>query len=155
AVGQPVHIAIVYHADGRIVGYRNGQPYGGAYQSNGPFEFAAGQTVVTFGLRHLPAVGNRLLSGRILQARLYDRALSAEELQATFLDDPAYVSESQILAALTDGQRESLQQHRRQIALLTGQVEALGPLPDAFDEQAHFAELARALFTFKEFIYVR
>jgi len=83
AVREPVHVAIVYHTDGRITGYRNGEPYGKTYRSSGPVEFKAGQAVVSFGVRHLPAVGNRLFSGRILKAQLYDRALSAEEVAAT------------------------------------------------------------------------
>ena len=37
ATGQPVHVAIAYHSDGRVVGYRNGLPYGKPYKSNGPF----------------------------------------------------------------------------------------------------------------------
>ncbi|WP_197443581.1 DUF1553 domain-containing protein [Maioricimonas rarisocia] len=155
AVGQPVHIAIVYHSDGRIVGYRNGQPYGRAYQSDGPYPFEAGSTVVSFGVRHLPAVGNRLLAGRILQARLYDRALSAEELLARYHDDPAYVSESQVLAELSEDQRRRLEGHEQQIARLEEETASLGPVPQTLNEQARWADLAKALFTFKEFIYVR
>ena len=33
AVDQPVHLAIVYRADGTIAGYRNGMPYGTPYQT--------------------------------------------------------------------------------------------------------------------------
>lgn len=69
-----MHVAIAYHDDGQIVGYRDGQPYGKPYKSNGPIEFKAGQTVISFGVRHLPAGGNRMLAGKILRAQLYDRA---------------------------------------------------------------------------------
>ena len=70
---QSVHLAVVYEPNGKIVAYRNGMPYGQAYQSTGPYEFKAGEAVVGFGIRHLPAGGNRMLKGRILLAQLYDR----------------------------------------------------------------------------------
>ncbi|MFG0335413.1 MAG: DUF1553 domain-containing protein, partial [Maioricimonas sp. JB049] len=155
AVDQPVHIAIVYHSDGRIVGYRNGRPYGRVCESNGPYRFEGGSTVVSFGVRHLPAIGNRLLSGRILKARLYDRGLSAEEMLASFHDDPAFVSKAQILAELSDEQRQELAERRRRMDRLQDEIASLGAVPDALDERARWTDLARALFTFKEFIYVR
>ena len=37
-----VHVAIIYHADGTITGYRDGQPYGKPYRAGGPVELQAG-----------------------------------------------------------------------------------------------------------------
>ncbi len=86
AKDKPVHIAIVYEENGMITGYRDGEPYGNPYQSNGPLEFVAGKSVVTFGVRHLPANGNRMLDGRIFQAQLYNKAMSKSEVVAARKD---------------------------------------------------------------------
>lgn len=102
---QPVHIAIVYEADGTIRGYRNGQAYGEPYKSDGPRPFAAGTGQIVFGLRHAPPGGNRLLRGRILEATLYDRALSPEAVAAAAGASSRYVAESEIVQQLTDRQR--------------------------------------------------
>jgi hypothetical protein len=99
-----VHLAVTYHRDGTITGYRDGIRYGKPYKAE-LVRFAAGQAHVVFGLRHGPAGGNKMLNGRILQANLYDRALSAEEVAAS-ADSPAdYVSTEAILAWLSDADR--------------------------------------------------
>jgi hypothetical protein len=152
---RPVHLAIAYHEDGRIVGYRDGEPYGHAYQSRGPIEFAAGKAVVSFGVRHLPAIGNRMLAGRILQARLYDRALSAEEIQASSDAAGHYVSEAKVLAALEPDSRRQFEEHRASIQELDAELNQLSRGKPSVDEQAAWKELARAMFCFKEFIYVK
>ncbi len=153
--GRPVHIAIAYHADGRIVGYRNGQPYGSPYESNGPQEFKADEAVVSFGVRHLPATGNRMLSGRIFRAHLYDRALTDEEVLATSQLASHYVSDSQVMAALSQADRDQIERDEEQIATLKAEIESLGPVPDSNDKQTAWTDLARALFGFKEFIYIK
>lgn len=155
AAQQSVHLAIAYHEDGRIVGYRNGQPYGKPYQSKGPIEFKAGDTVVGFGIRHLPAGGNHMLSGRILRANLYDRALTADEIQATSQSAPFFVSETQVLAGLSEADRASVMRDRQHILTLEAEISALGSVLDPSDEKAVWTELAHALFTFKEFIYLK
>ena len=151
---QPVHLAIAYHADGRVAGYRNGKPYGTAYQSNGPQEFAAGESVVSFGLRHLPAGGNRLLSGSIVKAHVYDRALSAEEVAASANGGLPTVSAEQVLAELTPTQRGEVAQHRSAIEALEAEAAAWGPVRPA-DDLTVWTDLAQSLFLFKEFLYVR
>src|SRR5262249_19661008 len=83
AAKQPVHVAIAYAADGPIRVYRDGMPYGEPYKVAMPLSFAAGEAVILFGQRHLPAGGNRALSGTLIRARLYDRALSPCEVAAS------------------------------------------------------------------------
>jgi hypothetical protein len=83
ATTELVHLAITYAADGTIAAYRNGKPYGEPYQSAGLARLEAGKAVVAFGIRHEPAGGNRMLAGTIVQARLYDRALAADEVAAS------------------------------------------------------------------------
>lgn len=155
AAMQTVHLAIAYHADGRIVGYRNGVPYGKPYHSKGPAEFKAGEAVLGFGIRHLPAGGNRMLSGRILRAQLYDRALTNEEVLATSQSAPYLITEAQVLAALTAAQREQVSRDREFIRESESQIEDLGPVLDSRDDLVLWTEVARAIFTLKEFIYVK
>ncbi len=155
AADRPVHIAMAYHADGRIVGYRDGRPYGAPYESNGPHVFTANEAIVSFGLRHLPATGNRMLSGRIFRAHLYDRALTDEEILATSRLSTHCVSDAQVLASLSQADRELIERDQEQIAKLTLEIKSLGAVPASFDDQALWTDLARALFSFKEFIYIK
>jgi hypothetical protein len=83
-----VHIAIVYTKDNRIAAYRNGVLYGKPYISSGNDQvtlqrFLAGKSEVLLGLRHVGGA-NAYLEGAIDAAALYDRALSAEEIAASF-----------------------------------------------------------------------
>lgn len=151
----PVHVAITYHADGRIVGYRNGQPYGKPYVSNGPQVFSAGKTVIGFGIRHLPAGGNRLLRGKIYRAGIYNRALSEAEVLALAKSSGPIISQSQIEAAMSDEQLEHLHNLTDEIQRLENNLKALGPDAGKTNDTAAWSELAHALFTLKEFIYVR
>ncbi len=155
AAGRAVHVAIAYHEDGLIAGYRDGQPYGKTYKSNGPVEFVAGKAVIGFGIRHLPAGGNRMLAGRIVRAQLYDRALTADEIQATSQSAPYFVSEAQVLAELTAADREQIDQSQKRIRSLETEIETFGVIPDALNDKAVWTDLAHAMFTFQEFIYVK
>jgi hypothetical protein len=155
ATTRAAHLAITYHADGQIAGYRDGLPYGKPYKSKGPQEFAAGKAVVGFGVRHLPAGGNRMLSGKILRAQLYDRALLPEEVQASSQAAPYFVTEAQVLAELTAAEREKVAAARERMQSLEREIEALGSIPAAIDERALWQQVAHAMFTFQEFIYVK
>ncbi|WP_152054021.1 DUF1553 domain-containing protein [Tautonia marina] len=93
-----VHLALVYEADGTITAYRDGQPYGSPYRSAGLKTFEAGQAQVVFGLRHGEPGGNRMLAGRIARAAVHDRALTAEDVAASFQHgapiDPQAIAEA-------------------------------------------------------------
>ncbi|MGB7346170.1 MAG: DUF1553 domain-containing protein [Pirellulaceae bacterium] len=153
ALAEPVHLAIVYHADGRITGYRNGVPYGKEYQSKGIVDIKAGDATISFGLRHLPAGGNRLLKGRVLKANFYARALDAKEIAASS-GNHRFVSFDQVLASLTPSQRDRAERLRAEIAHVESKLQALGPRPPQTDRE-RWQDLAQALFTLKEFIYIR
>ncbi len=155
AQGRAVHIAVAYHADGRVVGYRDGRPYGKPFKSNGPYEFKSGNTVIGFGVRHLPACGNRMLAGKIELAQVYDRALTADEIAATSRSTPYFVTEKQVLAALSEKDRQRIASTKSRIATLQAELTAIGPIPRTVDDRALWTDLARAMFTFKEFIYVQ
>lgn len=162
ADSMPVHIAITYHADGRVIGYRNGKAYGKPYHAgDGPHLFPAQETNIGFGIRHVPAIGNRLLSGRILRAGLYDRALTEDEILTIATAAGPFLSETDIAAAMTSYEGEQTEMIRQEIVRLQHEREdLLGPNANSFDkslskEDIAWTEMAHALFTLKEFIYVR
>jgi hypothetical protein len=100
ATRRPVHLAITYAEDGTITAYRDGKSYGRPYKSSGLVTFKAGQAQVLFGLRHAPAEPRRMLAGTILEAELFDRALSAAEVGAVASVAAEDVAEEEILARL-------------------------------------------------------
>ncbi|MCO6455257.1 MAG: DUF1553 domain-containing protein [Pirellulaceae bacterium] len=115
---QSVHVAIVYQRDGTIRGYRDGVPYGKSYQSAGLRDFSAGTTNVVFGLRHAPPGGNKHLTGKLLRARLYDRALSAEQIAASHASAGGHVTEAELverLGAEERAERQALRERRKQL----------------------------------------
>jgi hypothetical protein len=95
-----VHLALVYAADGTITAYRNGQPYGKPYRAAGPLTFQAGRSLLVFGVRHAPAQPGRMLAGIILEAELYDRALTAPEVATLATGRADYVAEQDLVARL-------------------------------------------------------
>ncbi len=153
ALNEPVHLAIVYQADGTIIGYRNGEPYGRGYKSSGLARYKAGDAQILFGNRH----GNngdagRCLEGKIFQARLYDRALSSEEVAASASGDANFVSASDLLAIMSEKERRRRAELESQIESTRTELEALEKNQGAGNP---WAELAHALFNVKEFIYLR
>ena len=153
ATGQPVHVALVYRADGVIIGYRNGESYGRSYKT-GLQSFTAGNTEVLFGLRHgIGAGGNRMLAGKILKARLYDRALEPGEVTASFGGNPNFISERDLLAAMTKKQRMTLAELTAALEKLNGEMVVLKNIGASAADPLR--ELAQAMFNLKEFIYLQ
>jgi hypothetical protein len=147
-----VHLAITYQNDGTITGFRNGQPYGKPYKS-GQSTFPKNKSVLSFGVRHLPANPSRMLHGQIREARFYDRALKPDEIMAAFGGLSDYVSEKELIASLSPEQREqrdALEQRRDELAKklreYQSQSNAQGRGPN---------DIALTLFNMKEFIYLK
>ena len=116
--GELIHMAIVYGADNSIAVYRNGAPYGHSYSKAELKKFEAGKSRVLLGLRHKGA-GSGFFSGEIEEARLYDHALTAEEVAASFHAGAVpVITPDQVIAALSPEQRT----HR---AALTAEIEKL------------------------------
>lgn len=111
-----VHMAITYTAEGRITLYRNGRVYGEGYTVR-PATFNAKETQVVFGLRHTNG-GKPYLNGAIDEARLYDVALTAEQVLASYQAGVARLARTEVLAALTD-------EERRILSTLEGTLEKL------------------------------
>jgi hypothetical protein len=130
--GALVHMAIVYRADNSIAVFRNGEPYGKPYTPASPLQtFRAGSARVLLGMRHTGG-GKPFLTGEIKQAALYDRALSAEEVAASFRAAGLTIPESEMLANLDAAQRA-----RRELALShikkhRDALDAIKPLPVSY-----------------------
>ncbi len=152
---QPIHFALVYGSDGTITGYRNGQAYGKSYQASPPITFQANQAEVLFGLRHADAVSGRLLRGKILEARLYDRALTLEEIEAIAAKNANFISEKRLIAALTEAERTQWARWQSERSMHAKALESLEDVAPESGRDEVWSDLALAIFNMKEFIYVR
>ncbi len=120
-IDEPIHLVMVYQKDGTTKLYRNGQPYGAPFKKNGVV-FPEGKSSVLFGLRHLPAGGNRFLNVVIHEARLYERALKQEEVTAAYRGEGTFIPQSELVNALAPEQQkhrlhlvEKLTQHQAKL----------------------------------------
>ncbi|TWT94988.1 DUF1553 domain-containing protein [Neorhodopirellula pilleata] len=152
AFDQPVVFTIVYQSDGTIIGYRNGKPYGKPYKTDVQV-FEQDKAHVVFGLRHgTNLAGNRMLQGKILDAALYDRALTPDEVTASATGDHLFISAAQIWDAMAPLQKQRVDELNQAIQSLESDLNSLGQ-PVAANQA--YADLALAIFNMKEFIYVR
>ena len=106
---QLVHVVLVHRADHSVAFYRDGKPYGMAYTPAGEHSslrtFTTAGSHILFGRRHTGG-GRAFLAGEIEEARLYDRALSAEEVAASFRAGFQSLNQADLLARMTPAQRE-------------------------------------------------
>ena len=117
-----VHVAIAWAADGSIRLYRNGLPYGEPTAKGALWTFKAGGSRFLFGQR-LSDI-NPPLAGEIDEARAYDRALSDEEIAASFGAGPEGVTDEELLATLDDAGRETLARLRSDRARIAAALNA-------------------------------
>lgn len=113
---QPVHMAISYQADGTISLYRNGKAYGAPYKRGNPIYYPE-KTRIGFGIRLLPVGGNRMLTGQIEHASLYDRALTADEIKSLAMGQNFIRNEelSAMISKEQNASRERLRDKRNQL----------------------------------------
>jgi hypothetical protein len=157
AAAAPVHLVISYAADGTIRCYRNGEPYGEAIRKSDLQVYPKGEGEVLLGLRHGTKAGNsKALRGRILEGRLYDRALTAEEARTAFAGGPAPVTREDLDAALGESrvtERQRLEAERKALADEAAELVKTGANLDP--EPRRWRDLAHAIFNLKEFVYLR
>jgi Protein of unknown function (DUF1553)/Protein of unknown function (DUF1549)/Planctomycete cytochrome C/Concanavalin A-like lectin/glucanases superfamily len=104
ASGTFVHVAMIYSSDNTITFYRNGEQLGKSYKpAAGLQTFKAGEAHVVLGMRHTGG-GRPWLTGDVRQAALYDRALSPEEVLASYRSGGKALTQTEILACLTPEQ---------------------------------------------------
>ncbi len=115
--GELIHLAVVYGTSNSITLYRNGTPYGKSYQHGTLQPFAAGTARVVLGKRHL-AAGVTALAGELEEARLYSRALTPEEVSASFQAGAISVDAETLAKSLTPAElakRSTLRQELDQL----------------------------------------
>jgi hypothetical protein len=103
---KPIHVAITYSKDGTITRYREGQVYGDSYKTE-PQPFGKGEAQILFGMRHGTKSEPRgLLSGRILRAQFYDRALNPNEIAASAGTESNFISNDEMLAMMSENEKK-------------------------------------------------
>ena len=119
---EAVVMTQVHQADGTIIAYRNGQPYGSPIRKDVAVKYEVGKAQVLFGLRHGTNVGgNRMLKGTIVSAKLYGKALTAEEVAVSADATNTFVTEAEILSKLSRDEqsarvaRQNELKHLRQV----------------------------------------
>jgi hypothetical protein len=151
-----VHVAVVYEADGTVRGYRDGEPYGRSYRKAPGAVFDAATSQVLLGCRHGQPSGNRGLRGRIHRARVYDRALTPEELARSARLEGLPITERDLLAALPDAERRQVEALRTELGRLETETRELtDALGEASPEAAAWQSLALSILNLKEFVYLR
>jgi hypothetical protein len=153
---RPVHIAIVYQTDGSIACYREGAPYGRPYRKANAAVFDADVSQVLLGCRHGKPTGNHGLQGRIHRARLYDRALTSQEIASTSRVEESSITDSDVLATLPETQRNQVIDMQSQREELMNAIEsARANSNNGEPELQAWTSLAQAFINLKEFIYLR
>ena len=128
-IKKMLHLVMIYAPDGTTSLYRDGQPYGKPYR-HGEATFPKDRSSVIFGLRHVPAADDRYLSVTIDKARLYDRALTAEEVAASASGNNYYVTEQQLQTALSDQEKRTLEHLTESISAAQTSFERIAPSVD-------------------------
>ncbi|MEY2980861.1 MAG: hypothetical protein RL562_1088 [Planctomycetota bacterium] len=154
--GVPVHVALCYDADGTIRAYRDGQPYGDAYRSEGPVAFAADAATVLLGLRHSPAADGKRFRGRIFSATVHDRALGPAEVEALAAVARTQPLPSEVDAALSEADRAVLDDLRARLRNLTETRAGLAAGVDSnWSRDDAWRAVAQGILSSKEFLFLR
>jgi hypothetical protein len=146
-----VHIVITYSKNGMIHGYRNGETYGKPYKTK-TSKFTANESVVSFGVRHLPATPQRMLHAKIRKASLFNRALTKTEIGA-LLNPYSYVSENEIIDHLSPEDENKFKNLASIKAEIVQKIQGLEDLTT--NDKPELQDFALALYNMKEFIYLK
>lgn len=150
AVSEPIHLVFSYQADGKVTCYRNGAQYGKPYKTTVQ-PFKKSNSLISFGIRHGRGLAEgRMFRGKLARARLYDRALTAEEALAASRGQQL-VTRQQILAALGRSQQNEVKELEAELEELRQALKTRQHVP----ANQHFYDLTHAIFNMKEFIYVQ
>ena len=148
---QFVNIIITYSKKGKISGYRNGEPYGKSYQRS-TFHFEPNDSVISFGVRHLPAAPNRMLQGKISSASIFDRELSKDEIKTLF-DPASYITLQEVTKGLSIQEKELFDKLSAQKGEIMEKIQEFER--PRTTNKPKLEDLALALFNMKEFIYLK
>jgi hypothetical protein len=155
AADRVVHIAIVYHEDGTIIGYRDGKPYGMGYQAGSVQQLGSGDTILSFGVRHLPASNGKMFVGKILEARLYDLALSHDDIESSFQSYQHGFQVSAVPELLDAQELLEWQKLGSRWKEFSKAWESISQDLEVDPELQALSEVGRSLFMMKEFLFIR
>ena len=151
---QWIHLTMVYAEDGTTTLYRDGQPYGKPFQKAAAV-FPAKKSSILFGLRHLPAGGNKYLTVTIDRARFYQRALTADEVAAAATGINLVITEADLRLALSKEQNEQYSELLQRVDAAQKLLNAIPANRDVAKEQKQaerrFEEELRKLVRHDEF----
>ncbi len=117
-----VHIAICYAANHSIRLYRDGKPYGEAYTPDVRIEVGRLQTYLA---REGQVAFNLSEDVEIEEARLYDVALTAEQVEASYLTGILNVRREELDEVMTPVERSSALELRAELKRLRARREAI------------------------------
>ena len=128
-LSEPLYLAIVYGPQDRISVYRQGKLYASYFpKGEGPESklqiFREGKDRIRFG---------RLEGGgQIDEARLYGRALTAEEIQRSFRAGIHNLTRSEVLRELSAGERRQRDSLLEELELRRADLEKVPPIPQVY-----------------------
>jgi hypothetical protein len=132
AVAGTIQMVVVYDANGLITVYRNGMPYGKPYRTGqSPVTFKVGDFRILIGKRHTGG-GKPFLAGSIEQAAVYDKALSPDEVAASFSAPGLFVRLEEAILALEPAERAEREALRQEATVVQGRLEAVPPVPVSY-----------------------
>lgn len=143
---EVLHLVMTYEENGVVTLYRNGAPYGKPFQKE-LAAFPKGLTSILFGLRHLPAGGNRNLNVVIEGARLYERALTADEAKRVAELHANFFSEESIVSAVPEAEQAKYATLRTRLSELKMELKSIpaniDPAAAIQDSQRRFEDRLR------------
>lgn len=155
AAKRPVHIAIVYAGE-KVNCFRDGVPYGKGFKTEERAVFEKNGAQVLLGCRHGGAGGNKLLRGRILRARLYDKPLTVVDIEKSRLLESAVISDRDVFEALTESQRTQVRDWQSEADKLAVKAEAIEQrLERIVPATAGWESLALSIVNLKEFLFLK
>ena len=140
---EVVHLAVVFYEDGTVLAYRNGQPYGSKIKAPACITYKAGSARVVFS--HVAEMKTEDHGSQTTdpgtpfkRAQLYDRALSPQEIAASFGVASEQVADDEVLTRLDSTDRQRYEQIRFEISHLESQLFGYAPLqvPPRADAEA-------------------
>ena len=119
-----VHVAVVFHEDGTVTAYRNGQSYGNSIKAPACVGYKTGEARIIFS--HVPPGAT---TGKFKRAQLFDRALSPQEVAASAGVTSQQMAEDEILARLDSAAQQRYKQVQFEISHLESQLFGYAQLP--------------------------
>ena len=121
-----VHMAISYASDNSIAVYRNGRLLGKFTPKYPLVTYARGQARVLIGRR---TMSGGYLKGEVEEVRLYDRALTADEVRDSFAAGPMLFSAGQIIGAMSNAEAAEYRALAKRIPELAGKIRQVKERP--------------------------